>query len=73
MIWGKPTLYDERRIRAYLEGRCGLSETALSLSPKVGIKARHCRQVLESLAREGLVRRRDVGDLEPIFYRFPER
>lgn len=73
MIWGKPTIYDERRVRAYIEARLGLSETALSLAPKVGINPRHCRLVLESLAREGIVRRRDVGDIEPIFYRYPGR
>lgn len=73
MIWGKPSIYDERRIRAYVEGRLGLSETALSISPKVGINPRFCRLVLESLAKEGVVRRRDVGDLEPIFCRYPGR
>ncbi|MBI4492615.1 MAG: hypothetical protein HY690_07475 [Chloroflexi bacterium] len=74
MIWGgKPSAYEERRIRTFVEHQYGLSETAISLSPKVGVKPRHCRQVLDSLVREGLVRRREFGDTEPIYYRYPGR
>lgn len=72
-IWDRPSAYEERRIRAFIEARAGLSESALSLAPKVGVSPGHCRQVLETLAREGLVRRRVFGDIEPLYYRYPGR
>jgi predicted ArsR family transcriptional regulator len=73
MIWSKPSLQEERRVRDYLATAPSLSETALSLSAKLGISRRRCRALLEQLAREGLVRRRDLADEEPIFYRYPTR
>lgn len=74
MIWGRPSPYEERRVRTFLEGVYGLSETALSLSPKVGVSPARCRRVLEVLMREGLVRRFDSDDgEEPIYYRYPDR
>lgn len=73
MIWGRPSAYEERRIRTYVETRRGLSESAVSLAPKVGVSTGQCRRVLESLAREGVVRRREVGDIEAIYYRYPDR
>ena len=73
MIWGRPSIYEERRIRTFVERQRGLSESALSLAPKVGVAPRHCRKVLDALVREGLVRRREFGDIEPIYYRYPDR
>lgn len=73
MVWGRLSPYDERRIRAFIESQPGLSESALSLARKVGVSPGHCRQVLEALAREGVVRRREFGDIEPLFYRYPGR
>ena len=73
MIWDKPSPYEERRIRAFVESRAGLSESAESLAPKVGVKPARCRRVLESLAREGVVRRHEFDGIEPIYYRYPGR
>lgn len=73
MLWGKPSAYEVRRIRSFVQRQYGLSETAVSLSWKVGVKPRRCRQVLDSLVQEGLVRRRELGDVEPIYYRYPDR
>jgi predicted ArsR family transcriptional regulator len=60
---------DARRIRAFVEGHAAVSETVLSLSTKLRVNRRTCRGVLERLVEEGLVRRRDFRDIEPIYYR----
>jgi hypothetical protein len=64
---------DERRIRDFVDSRAGVSESVESLSAKLGLSPRRCRRVLEQLVQEGLVRRRDFDDMEPLYSRFPDR
>lgn len=73
MIWNKPSAQEERRVRDFLVGAPAVSESALSLGAKLQIDQRRCRRVLDQLVREGLLRRRDIGDREPIYYRYPNR
>jgi hypothetical protein len=73
MIRAKTTPHDERRVREFLLNESCCSETAASLARKLGLDRKRCRRVLELLASEGVVRRRDFSDIEPIFYRYPER
>ena len=60
---------DARRIRVFVEEHSAVSETVLSLSTKLRVNRRTCRGVLERLVEEGLVHRRDFGDIEPVYYR----
>lgn len=62
---------DERRVRDFVGGRGGVSESATSLAAKLGINRRHCQRALEVLAREGIVRRRDFADIESLYSRYP--
>jgi predicted ArsR family transcriptional regulator len=71
MIWAKPARHDERRVREFLLNTSACSETAASLATKLGVSHRRCRSELERLADEGLLRRREFGDIEPIYYRYP--
>src|SRR5690349_3384603 len=64
---------DERRIRDYMHSPGGVSESAASLADKMGISRRRCRGILEQLVEQGVVRRRDFLDIEPIYLRFPSR
>jgi hypothetical protein len=64
---------EERRVREYVEAPAGVSESAWSLSDKLGISHRHCRGILERLAAEGVLTRRDLPNAEPMFVRFPTR
>lgn len=64
---------DERRVRDYLSARGGVSESATSLAAKLDMSRRRCRKVLEQLAEEGVLRRRDFEDIEPMYCRFPPR
>jgi predicted ArsR family transcriptional regulator len=64
---------DERRVREYVDSPAGVSESASSLADKLGISQRRCRTILERLAAEGLVRRQDFADIEPMYLRFPTR
>jgi len=64
---------DERRVRDFVDSASGCSETADSLSDKLGISRRRCRRILEQLVEQGVVRRRDFTDIEPIYNRFPSR
>jgi predicted ArsR family transcriptional regulator len=64
---------DERRVRDYLDCPSGVSESADSLADKLGISKRHCRRILERLAEQGVVQRRDFADMAPIYQRFPSR
>jgi|GEM_PF-4448618 DNA-binding Lrp family transcriptional regulator len=69
MMGANRSAHDERRIRMFVETIPALSETVLSLSSKLNVSQRTCRAVLERLVEEGLVRRRDFRDIEPIYYR----
>jgi hypothetical protein len=71
MIWAKPSHLEERRVRDFLLNESACSETAASLSRKLGINPRKCRRALELMVSEGVVRRREFADIEPIYYRYP--
>lgn len=79
MLWLRPATAEatlspnERRVRDYLDTRAGVSESARSLAAKLGLRPRVCRGILDRLAEEGIVRRRDFSDMEPLYVRFPER
>ena len=73
MIWARPSYRDEQRVREFLTKELACSETAASLSRKLGLDQRRCRKVLEQLVSEGVVRRREFGDIEPIYYRYRGR
>jgi DNA-binding Lrp family transcriptional regulator len=45
--------------------------TAASLADKLGISRRRCRRILEELVQQGVLRRRDFADIEPVYVRFP--
>ncbi len=64
---------EERRLRDFLATPSGVSESAASLAVKLGMARGQCKRILEQLVQEGLVRRRDFDDIEPIYYRFPGR
>ena len=64
---------DERRVRDHLDSLGGVSESVASLSTKLGLDRGRCRRVLERLVKEGMVQRRDFPDIEPIYYRYPNR
>jgi hypothetical protein len=64
---------DERRVRDFVDSPGGMSESARSLSDKLGISHRRCRGILERLAEQGVVERREFADIEPIYLRFPSR
>jgi predicted ArsR family transcriptional regulator len=64
---------DERRVRDFVDSPGGVSESAASLADKLGISRRRCRRILERLAEQGIVQRRDFTDIESIYLRFPSR
>ncbi|HEV7664947.1 MAG TPA: winged helix-turn-helix transcriptional regulator [Chloroflexota bacterium] len=64
---------DERRVRDYVDSPSGVSESVLSLADKLGISRRRCRRILDRLVEQGILRRRDFADMEPIYVRFPSR
>jgi hypothetical protein len=64
---------DERRVRDFVDSPGGVSESVVSLADKMGISRRRCRGILERLVEQGVVRRRDFRDIEPIYVRFPSR
>jgi hypothetical protein len=64
---------EERRLRDYLEGPGGVSESVQSLSEKLGIGRRQCRRVLEGMVKQGVLKRQEFVDIEPIYTRFPTR
>jgi hypothetical protein len=68
-MWANDAAREERRIRAFVEGRPAVSETVLSLASKLNVDRRVCRSVLEQMVDEGFVWRRDFRDIEPIYYR----
>jgi predicted ArsR family transcriptional regulator len=60
-------------VRDFVDSPGGVSETAESLSDKLGINRRRCRSILERLVEQGIVQRRDFADMQPIYLRFPSR
>jgi hypothetical protein len=78
LLWMRPAAHEarysaeERRIRDFVDSRAGVSESVTSLSAKLGLGRRQCRRVLDQLAQEGVMRRRDFDDMESLYSRFPE-
>ena len=65
---------DEKRLRAFLENEPALSETAASLSAKLGVDRRTARRVLDRYADIGVVQRQTFGPrIEPVYYRYGAR
>jgi len=64
---------DERRVRDFVDSPSGVSESAESLSDKLGISRRRCQRILERLVEQGVVQRREFADMAPIYLRFPSR
>jgi predicted ArsR family transcriptional regulator len=62
---------DERRVREYVDAPGGISESAASLAGKLGISQRRCRRILDGLVQQGVLRRREFADIEPVYVRFP--
>ncbi len=79
LLWIRPAAVeqglrpDERRVRDFVDSPGGVSESVQSLADKMGISRRRCRGILERLVEQGVVRRRDFLDIEPIYIRFPNR
>lgn len=79
LLWIRPVTVEhllsaeERRVRDFVDSPSGVSESVLSLAQKLGISQRRCRGILEQLVQQGVVRRRDFVDIEPIYVRFPSR
>ena len=79
MLWIRPALNeqryqpDERRVREFLAAPSGISESVASLAAKLEISSRRCRRILEQLVEEGIVQRQDFADIQPVYYRFPDR
>lgn len=79
VLWIRPVTVehllsaDERRIRDFVDTPSGVSESAQSLGQKLGIGARRCRRILDGLVEQGIVRRRDFVDMDPLYVRFPSR
>lgn len=71
MIWARLSYQEERRVREFLLNQSACSETAHSLARKLGLNHKRCRALLDRMVNEGLVRRRDFADIEPIYYRYP--
>lgn len=77
LLWVRPAhlearlVPEERRVREYLDTRAGVSESVASLATKLGLDRGLCRRVLERLAGEGVVHRREFDDIEPLYTRFP--
>ena len=64
---------DERRVRDFVDSPAGVSESVMSLADKLGISRRQVRRTLERLVEQGVLKRRDFLDIEPIYVRFPSR
>jgi predicted ArsR family transcriptional regulator len=64
---------DERRVRDYVDQASGVSESAASLSDKLGISRQRCRRILERLVEQGILERREFIDIQPMYLRFPSR
>ena len=64
---------DERRVRDFVDSPAGVSESVMSLADKLDISRRRVRTILERLVEQGVLKRRDFGDIEPIYVRFPSR
>jgi ribosomal protein S25 len=79
LLWIRPVeaeqafLPDERRVRDFVDSPAGVSESVESLADKLGISRSRCRRILERLAEQGVVQRRDFTDMESIYLRFPGR
>jgi len=68
MFW-KERRNDVERVRQFVNGLDPVCETADSLAAKLRLSRRACRRALDQLVQEGVLRRRDFDDIQPIFYR----
>ncbi len=79
LLWIRPVSVeqafnpDERRVRDYVDSPSGVSESARSLSDKLGISYRSCRHILDGLVEQGILQRREYMGMEPMYQRFPSR
>ena len=79
LLWIKPAAGenpfqpDERRVRDYVDSPSGVSESARSLSDKLGMSRGRCGRILERLVEQGILQRRDYVGMEPMYLRFPSR
>ena len=64
---------EERRVREYLEGPGGVSETVETLVDKFGVGRKQIRRILDGLVEQGVLKRQEFVDIEPIYSRFPTR
>jgi hypothetical protein len=65
------SLPDEIRLRSFLEKESTFSETAISLSAKLGLNSRKAREVLDRYVQMGAVQRRTFErGIEPVYYRY---
>ena len=71
MFSRQPHALDERRIVEFVERQYAISETPTSLANKLEADVRTVRRVLDHLVEAGAVRRRDMGKIEAIYYRYP--
>jgi predicted ArsR family transcriptional regulator len=71
MIRARPSYSTEQIVREFLLQENSCSETADSLANKLRLSRGRCRQALDQMVKEGVVRRRDFSDIEPIYYRHP--
>jgi ribosomal protein S25 len=62
---------DEKRILQFLEEEDAVSETPISMANKLNVDITIARTVMDHLVEAGVLRRRDFGDIEPIYYRYP--
>ena len=69
-MWARAQRQEERRVREFLLNEPCCSETAHSLASKLGLNPKRCQRALERMVDEGMLRRRDLGNVAPIYYRY---
>ena len=62
---------DEKRILLYVESQNAISETSVSIANKLNVDLAVARLVLDHLVEAGILHRREFGDIESIYYRYP--
>jgi predicted ArsR family transcriptional regulator len=71
MIRAKSAFSAEQIVREFLLQEAACSETAESLANKLRLNPSRCRRALDQMVKEGVVRRREFCDIQPIYYRHP--
>ena len=62
---------DEKRILLYFEHQDAVSETPISIANKLNVDTTVARLIMDHLVEAGLLHRREFGDIEAIYYRYP--